>query len=195
MRFRQWLSTLALSSLVAAAMMPVAAQTRKSTAPETIQANAFVAGGAGSAATTVTMQIDQYSTDADRDAVALALKHGGYPGFLTALRKAPAVGKVTVAGQTVDIRWAREQTLENSRSIVLITDKPLFFVGGGATDAKPRAGYEVALMEFSIDNSGLGFKGSMAAAARVKPGGPTGVQIDDYADQRIELKGIRRVIQ
>jgi len=34
----------------------------------------------------------------------------------------------------------------------------------------------------------------MAAAARVKPGGETGVQVDDYADQPIKLTGVARKI-
>ena len=34
----------------------------------------------------------------------------------------------------------------------------------------------------------------MAAAARVKPGGETGVQIDDYADEPIKLVTVSRKI-
>ena len=37
--------------------------------------------------------------------------------------------------------------------------------------------------------------GTMAAAARVKPGGPTGVQIDDYAEKPIVLQSISRAIK
>ena len=86
------------------------------------------------------MQIHRYTPEAERNAVADALKHGGYPGFLAALRKAPVVGTVTVAGETFDIRWAREQPVPTGRSIVLITDKPVYLVGGGSTKAKPREG-------------------------------------------------------
>ena len=136
----------------------------------------------GSAAATITMQINRYSTQVDLDTVANALKHGGYPGFLTALRQVPVVGTVTVAGETVDIRWAREQLVANARSVVLITDKPVFFVGAGRIDAKPRAGYEVAVLQYTLEDDGTG-TGSIAAAARVKPGGPTGVTVDDYADK------------
>jgi hypothetical protein len=186
--------TVALAAILAP-MVTEAGQAKKITAPETLTANAHVTGVAGAAATRITMQIDRYSPEADRDAVALALKRGGYPAFLAALRKAPAVGTVTVAGQTFDVRWAREQPLANGRSIVLITDKPVYFVGGGSTTAKPREGYEVAVLQFRLDNSGLGFDGTMAAAARVKPGGATGVQIDDYAEKPIELQSITRVIK
>ena len=62
----------------------------------------------------------------------------------------------------------------------------MFFVGGGSTDAKPRAGYEVAVIQLIVDDIGLG-SGTMAGAARVKPGGETGVVIDQYADQPIKL--------
>jgi hypothetical protein len=187
--------TLTLAAILAPTVSEAGGQARKITAPETITANAHVAGSTGAAATRVTIQIDRYSPEADRNAVADALKHGGYSGFLTALRKAPVVGTVTVAGQTFDIRWAREQPAAKGRSIVLITDKPVYFVGGGSTTAKPREGYEVAVLQFSLDDSGLGFDGKMAAAARVKPGGPTGVQIDDYAEKPIDLQTISRAIK
>ena len=187
--------TLALAGILAPTMTDAAGQARKITAPETITANAHVAGSAGAVATRVTMQIDRYTPEAERNAVADALKHGGYPGFLTALRKAPVVGTVTVAGETFDIRWARELPVPTGRSIVLITDKPVYFVGGGSTKAKPREGYEVAVLQFRLDDSGLGFEGTMAAAARVKPGGPSGVQIDDYAEKPIELQTLNRAIK
>jgi hypothetical protein len=65
---------------------------------------------------------------------------------------------------------------------------------GGAVDAKPRAGYEVAVIQMHMDDVGLG-SGTMAAAARVKPGGETGVVIDDYAAEPIKLVTINRKFQ
>jgi hypothetical protein len=189
------LTTLCALVALLAPTPPGSGQSRKPTAPESFTANANVASGTGAAAAIITIQIDRYSPEADRNAVAQALKDGGYPAFLTALRKAPAVGTLTMAGQTFDIRWAREQPATNGRTIVLITDKPVYFVGGGSVNAKPREGYDVALVEFSMDDAGLGFKGTMAAAARVKPGGDAGVQIDDYAEKPIELRTISRKIK
>ena len=187
--------TLALAAMIAPAPADAGGGAQNTGAPETITANAHVAGPNGAAATRITMQIDRYTPDADREAVTQALKQGGYPAFLTALRKAPVVGTITVAGQTFNIRWAREQPVSNGRTIVLVTDKPVFFVGGGSTTAKPREGYEVALLQFRLDGSGLGFEGTMAAAARVKPAAPRGCQIDDYADKPIQLQTINRAIK
>ena len=61
----------------------------------------------------------------------------------------------------------------------------------GQADAKPRAGYEVAVIQLKVDGRGDG-AGTMAAAARVRPGGETGVQIDDYAEVPISLVKVTR---
>jgi len=58
-------------------------------------------------------------------------------------------------------------------------------------DAKPRAGYEVAVLLLDVDSIGLG-NGSMAPAARVRQGGSTGVQIDDYGDTPVKLVTVRK---
>jgi hypothetical protein len=188
-------STLVLIGALAAASAPVVAQQspRNSGAPETFTANAQVKSGAGAMAATLQIQIQRYTPDFDRTSVESALKGGGYPAFLTALRKAPEVGTVGAGDQKFAIRWAREQKTAKGRTIVLVTDKPVFFVGGGRADAKPRAGYEVAVIEMTVDDVGLG-SGRMAAAARVKPGGESGVQIDDYAEEPIKLVTVSRKI-
>ncbi len=163
----------------------------KNTAPESFKANAQVTDATGGVATTVNIKIDRYTPDAERDAVSTALKSGGYAAFLDALRKAPVVGSITIANRSVPIRWAREQPKGGGRHIAVITDAPVFFVGGGAPDAKPTAGFDVALLEFTVDSIGYG-SGTMAAAARVKAGGPAGVEIEDYAGKRITLVTVTR---
>jgi hypothetical protein len=45
-----------------------------------------------------------------------------------------------------------------------------------------------------VDTAGFG-KGTMTAAARVKPDGEGGVIVDDYADKPIELISVTRKIQ
>jgi hypothetical protein len=161
-------------------------------APESFTANLQVAGKTtGAAAATVQINIQRYTPDFDRGAVEKALKSGGYAAFLTALRKAPEVGNVAVNDKKWAIRWAREQKTDKGRRIVVVTDQPIYFVGGGSVDAKPRAGYEVAVIEMQVSDVGLG-SGTMAAAARVKPDGEGGVTIDDYADKPIQLVTVTR---
>ena len=123
-----------------------------------------------------------------------ALRTGGYPGFLTALRKAPVVGYVEAGAKKFTVRWARVVPDGDGRTISIVTDGPIYFVGGGNPDAKSRAGYDLAVLQLKMDAAGIG-EGTMAAAARVKPGGETGVIIDQYADQPIKLLSVRREIK
>ncbi len=138
----------------------------------------------------IQIHLERYTPDFDRTAVQEALRVGGYPGFVPALRKAPDVGYVELLGRRSTIRWARQTPSGTGRTIVVVTDKPVAFIGGqGGT--KSRAGYEVAVIQLKVDGSGSG-TGTMAAAARVKPGGEAGVQIDDYAEVPVTLVGVTR---
>jgi hypothetical protein len=188
----QMLAPVALLILAAAPVRVLSQQQRG--APELFTANVQATAASGaSAAASIQINIRRYTPDAERTAVEAALKGGGYPAFLTALRKAPEVGTVSLGTQKWAIRWAREQPSAQGRTIVVVTDQPMFFLGGARANAKARAGYEVGLIRIQVDNAGMG-SGEMAAAARVKPGGETGVQVDDYAEQPLTLTGVARKI-
>ena len=171
---------------------PAVAQTSgNSGAPETFTANVQVKTASGPISATIQVHIRRYTPDFDRTALENALQHGGYASFVTALRKAPEVGSVAAGDGQFTIRWAREQKTAKGRTIVVVTDRPVFFVGGARPNAKPRAGYETALVQLQVDDAGAG-SGMMVAAGRVKPGGETGVRIDDYADEPLTLAKVTR---
>jgi len=182
------------TALVILAITAGAALSQQKGAPESFTANLQATGGTaagGAGAATIQVNVQRYTPEADRNAVASALKSGGYAAFLTALKKAPEVGTVTFGEKKWPIRWAREQTTPKGRNIVVVTDQPIYFVGGGSIDAKPRAGYDVAVIQMFVDDVGLG-NGTMAAAAKVKPGGESGVEIEDYADKPIKMVSVVR---
>ena len=177
---------------VCAAASALAQSAPKATAPETFSAKARVENSAGAAIESpIQVHIERYTPDFDRTAVENGLKINGYSGFLAALRKAPDVGYVDLNGQKTLIRWARQTPAGAGRTIVVVTEKPVYFIGGARTTSKSRAGYEVALVQLQVDAKGSG-TGTMAAAARVKPGGETGVQVDDYAEVPIKLSSVTR---
>ena len=190
-----WLPFTTMVALAALALPSIpGAQSSRDKLPESFTANAQFQGAGGAAATTLKIRIDRYTPDTERDAVVQALKQGGYQGFVTALKKAPVVGVVTMGDATFDIRWARATPNKNNRSIVLVTDKPMYFVGAGRPDAKPREGFDVGVISFDVDSVGMGFNGKMAAAAKVKPGA-NGPEVSDYADKMIDLKTVMRDIK
>jgi len=172
----------------------VAAQAARPTtgAPEVFSATAQAKNASGAISGTLEVQVNRYTPDFDRKTVEEALRLGGYPRFLTTLRNAPEVGQLVLGGgQLYAIRYAREKVEAGARTIVLVTDRPVFFVGSGRADAKPRAGFEVAVLQIQLDGSGQG-RGTMAAAARVRPDGDGGVLLDDYAEEPIALVNVTR---
>ena len=188
--------SLVLAAVVAATTVSHADAVQKrraQTAPEAFTSAAQTKTGTGSAATYVRIQIDRYTSEDDRKRMTDALTHGGYPAFVDALRKAPAVGLVEVGDSKFTLRWAREQPTEKGRAISLVTDAPVYFVGGGRADAKPREGFQLAIVQLTVDEFGLG-TGTIAAAARVKPDGQGGVLIEDYAEEPIKLTFVHRVV-
>jgi len=162
--------------------------------PETfdVTAAATLSGGAkGNVTAEITIQIDRYSPEHALTTMTDALQYNGYPGFLLALRAAPPAGTLEVAGQKFTIRWARQIATDTGRTITFVTDQPVFFVGARKPGAKSTAGYETAVVQLLLDKSGRGV-GTMAAAARVKRGGETGVRIDNYAETPLKLTAVAR---
>jgi hypothetical protein len=181
---------LTASLLFVTSAVLMGAQTWRNTAPESFRANGQITGASGGAASAIEIKIERYTTDAEEAPIEAALKAGGHDAFMTELKKAAPIGSVKVGPRSFTVRWARETPKGDSRHILVVTDAPVFFAGGGAVDAKPTAGYDIAVVEFTVDSVGLG-AGTMAPAARVKPG-PEGVQVDDYSGKRITLMSIAR---
>jgi hypothetical protein len=172
----------------------VAAQPSRSNAPEVFTCQAQGRTEFAGAATNFEIHVDRYTAEHDRNTMTEALTRGGYPAFVAALRKAPAVGQLRFGGQSFTLRWARETRTDKGRAITVVTDTPVYFVGGGAPTAKPREGFEIAVVQIAVDEVGMGM-GTMAAAARVKADGQGGVVLEDYAEQPIKLTYVRRQIK
>jgi hypothetical protein len=162
--------------------------------PETFTGTATAKNATGAVSGTIEVRLSRVTPPFDKAAVETALKEGGYPRFLTAIRNAPQVGQLVLGGGAPSaIRYAREQVDATGRRLILVTDKAVFFVGGGRADENlaARKGFEVAVIEIRIDGKGAG-TGSMAAAARVRPDGNGGVLLDDFAEQLITLTNLAR---
>ena len=114
-----------MTILLLGAPVWVAAQAARQTpgAPEVFRATANATNTSGAASGTLEVRVSRYTPDFDRTAVETAFRLGGYPGFLTALRKAPEVGQLVLAGsQPQVIRYAREKVQAGGRTIVVVTE-------------------------------------------------------------------------
>jgi len=147
----------------------------------TFEANAEI--GPTTVASSVTVRVDRLMEENRRKRVTDALKYSGYGNFLTALRALPPIGAIGLDARTVEIRYAIERQEATGRRLVLVADRPLFFLRDERV--KTRAGYELTIVELRFDAQG-GVTGTMAGAARVKPS-PGGVVLDDYAEAPVRL--------
>jgi hypothetical protein len=182
----------AAAVLLTIAIVPArpAAQ-KKPGPPEVFNARAVVDTAAGRGDSYVTIRVDRLTVEKDLKLMEQALRDGGSPAFVLKLRQAPVVGRVEVGTQTFAIRWARQRETDRGRVITLVTDAPVYFVGAGVPGAQSREGFDVAVIQLTIDSSGIG-EGNMAAAARVKPADNAGVAVDTYEGTPLKLLSVMR---
>jgi hypothetical protein len=113
-----------------------------------------------------------------------------------ALRKALAgvapTGSVRVGkGEPTPTRLTVERATDKGRLLTIVTDKPILFLGGGMPGAKPKEGYDFAVVDIEVDAKGSG-SGTLAPAARVTVKEGVFV-VDDYASELVRLTGVSRM--
>ena len=75
-------TTAAVMATISSSVVDAQSQRKAQTAPETFTSPMQARTDAGAAASTVRIQIDRYTPEADRKAMTDALKSGEYPAFL-----------------------------------------------------------------------------------------------------------------
>jgi hypothetical protein len=177
---RLYRSIAAVSALLCVTTAPAAAAEY----PATLTAHATLKSGVTTITSVLTIKVTSLMPPLLRSRAVDGLKYNGYSGFVNALRPLPVIGQVSTQNASVDIRYASETMVDGRRRLILVADKPLFFLANDS--AKSRAGYELTVVDLSLDDRGMG-TGTMAGAARVKPSPDGGVILDDYATSLVQL--------
>ena len=185
-------TTLITVLLLAPTWLGAQAASPATTTPEVFTATAQAKNATGAVSGTLEALVSRYTPDFDRKVVEEALRLGGYPRFVTAIRNAPDVGQLVsvAASRTRSGMHARRARVAGGRSSWSpIGRYPLPRVRQGRCQAA--GGLRSGPGPDSGGRYGTG-KGTMAAAARVRPDGNGGVLLDDYAEQPIELANVTR---
>jgi hypothetical protein len=176
-----------LTFLALAAVVPDVARVNAAVSyPLTLDLDAQLKTGPTVVTSVLTIRLKQAMAPGDQPRAVNALKFGGYPKFYDALRGLPTIGTIALPNRNVEIQYAHEQPHEPGQRLVLVADRPLFFLSADAN--KKRAGYELTVVELILDAQGK-VSGTMAGAARVKPTPDGGVILDDYAEAPVQLTG------
>jgi hypothetical protein len=72
----------------------------------------------------------------------------------------------------------------------MLTDQPLLFVGAGVPGAKPKAGYDFAVIDIEVDGKGSG-SGTIAPAAKIKMNQGAFV-VEDYGAELVRLTAVKK---
>jgi len=113
-----------LTGLFIVSSMPVLAGTKN----ETIEAQAMGTGSQLGQNIGVTLDIYQYSTQADRQILVDAFNKGQGQGLSNALQKMKAVGHVSVTGTLgYDCSYIKMTTTPTGRKIVFVTNRQIRF--------------------------------------------------------------------
>lgn len=160
--------------------------------PERFTAFAVNMGTIGrGGANTVIMQIDRWSTDAERNKLITAFQEKGSNGLLKALQKNKRVGFIRLPNSLgYDLRFARQIPGEDGgRRIIIATDRRIGF--GEAASAARTMDYPFSLIEMRINAQGEG-EGKFAVATKITYNKDKQViELENYSSEPVRLTTIK----
>lgn len=183
----------ATTGLISVAMLAGAVSSASAQAgAETFTATAAVkTAGSAAASAPVTITVTRKTPQSEVDKLLAAFKAGGAAGLRKALVGVPETGSVQLgAGKPTPTRMTLERTTDKGRLLTIVSDTPILFLGAGVAGAKPKEGYDFAVIDLEVDAKGAG-SGTLAPAAKVtvKEGA---VVVEDYASELVRLTGVAR---
>ena len=179
-------------TLLSAAWLAMPASPQGQAATEGFTATAAVKGaGGGAASAPVTITIDRKMSEREASTLTAAFKAGGAAALRKALVGIAPTGSVKIgAGSAAPTRFTIERPTSNGRLLTILTDQPLAFVGAGQPGAKPKEGYDFAVIDIEVDAKGNG-SGTLAPAARIKLNQGAFV-VEDYGAEVVRLTAVKK---
>ena len=145
----------------------------------------------GSASAPMTITIDRKMSQSEAESVAAAFKTGGAAALRKALAGIPPTGTVQLGeGKATPTRFTIERPTGGGRLLTILTDQPLLFLGAGMPGAKPKEGYDFAVIDIEVDAKGNG-SGTLAPAARLRLNQGAFV-VEDYGAEVVRLTAVKK---
>ena len=150
----------------------------------------------GPTTATVTIRIERWSTEEEREQLLSTLKEAGSANranrqLLRALQRMPRAGFIRTPDSLAwNLRYTQQQPLEEGgRQIVLATDRPIGF--WEARNQPRRSDYPFTVLELHLDKDNRG-EGRMLAGTRIfiDPG-TSNLVLEHYERQPVRLNRIR----
>jgi hypothetical protein len=148
-----------------------------------------------SGATTVEIEVDRWSTDAEREKLTNVLMEQGPEKLLEALQKMPRVGYVRTPNSIgYDLHYSQKTALpDGGERVVLATDR---YITYWEAVNRPRSiDYPFTMIELHINGNGEG-EGKMSLATKIIPDKESRtIVLENYATQPVLLESVRRQVK
>ena len=179
------MSMLFATALLVAAMHPAATAGEAFTATATMKAHDMTHSAP------VTIQIDRFATDAEREKFMAIVKRHKTTEIHDALAAMPDAGVIETAGTKTPIKYAYATPSGGGRLITVVAAQPVAHIGGDVPDAKPKKGYDLAVAFLILDANDKG-DGELAAATKVNVDAKGAIVTEDYSPATVHLTGISK---
>ena len=134
-------------------------------ASERFTATAAVNTASGGATTPLTIVIDKFSTDAERESLIKALKEGS-TAARDLLAKRPTVGSLQIGTHNTPIKYAYAFSTDGRRLITVVTGSPIVLDSPGRS-TRTEPGFDLGLVLLDVPSSGSG-TGDLAPATKIR---------------------------
>lgn len=139
---------------IALVILLAAARSFAQTGRQEFQAQAFGEGTQSGHTFNVTVIIDEYSSDGDRQILLDAYSKSGMNGVYDELRKMKSKGRIKITGNLgYDVSYIRKFTTPTGEKIRLVTSRPIT-MGEVATDSRSQ-NYSVSALELDLNTADM----------------------------------------
>jgi hypothetical protein len=158
-------------------------------ASERFTATAAVKSASGGAATApLTIVVDKFSTDAERESLLKALKEGGTAGR-DLLARRPAVGSLQIGTRSTSIKYAYAVSTGDRRLITVVTGSPIVLDGAGRAAPAAQSGFDLGLVLLDLPSSGAG-TGDLVPATKIRVEQDNTIVTEDASPDLVKLTNV-----
>jgi len=156
---------------------------------ERFTATAAVKNATGATApVALTIVVDKFSTDAEREALLKVLKDGGTAGRELLARRR-AVGSLQVGTRSTPIKYAYAASAGDRRQITVVTGSPIALDGAGGAAPATTSGFDFGLVLLDVPSSGPG-TGDLVPATKIRVEPDNTIVTEDASPNLIKLSNV-----
>jgi len=158
-------------------------------ASERFTATAAVKSASGDAATVaLTIVVEKFSTDAERDLLLKALKERG-TASRELLARRPAVGSLQIGSRSTPIKYAYAVSNGDRRLITVVTGSPIALDGTSRAAPPAKPGFDLGLVLLDVPASGTG-TGDLVPATKIRVEADNTIVTDDASPELVKLSNV-----